>query len=485
MRRSFLLACMLVGCGGGGDDPGITNPPPAPVATVTVSSPTGLSVVAGQTAQLFAAVSDAQGNSLSGRTVTWSSSAEAVATVSTSGMVTAVSAGTAQIRATSEGKTGEATVTVIGIPWTLTGSLASGRTLPTATLLTNGKVLVTGGQSLGTSSVVHATSELYDPATGTWSATGSMATGRANHTAVRLPNGKVLIVGGYSIAPSERLRSAELYDPVTGTWSSAGNMAVARNGAGLDLLSNGTVLASGGSATGTDLNATNSSEVFDPNTGTWTTVGNMSVARSGHSSTVLGNGKVLMAAGGAGTFTSPQLHSSAELYDPVARTYTATGAFTTPRGFHRSVLLQNGRVLTIGGSNFTTTAFGNSDLYDPTAGTWTATAPLFTPRISHSATLLANGRVLVAGGSGNASGVLASAEVYDAATGTWTATQPMRTARSNHAAVLLPNGKVLVVGGQGTGASTTAELFDPAIAFASLANPDGAPLVMRTALQRP
>lgn len=469
MRRSVLLAFLMMGCGGGSDDPGPTNPPPpAAVATVAVTSTAGLSVLAGQTLQLFAAVRDAAGNSLTGRSVTWTSSADAIATVSASGVVTAVSAGSAQIRATSEGKTGDATVTVTGISWTLTGSLSSGRTLPTATLLANGKVLVAGGQNIGTPSAVFATCELYDPATGTWSATGSMATGRANHVAVRLPNGKVLVTGGYALDQQGRLKSAELYDPATGSWSSAGNMSVARNGPSIDLLPNGTVLVTGGSGTGTNLDAVNSSEVFDPALGTWSPVANMSVARSGQTSNVLANGKVLIAAGGAGTFTTPELHASAELYDPVTKTFAATGAVTVPRGFHKSVVLANGKVLMIGGSNFTTTTFGNSDLYDPATGTWTATGALATPRISHSATVLANGRVLVTGGGGNAPGVLSSVEVYDVATGTWSAAQPLRVARSNHAAVLLANGKVLVVGGQGAGAATSAELFDPAVQFASL-----------------
>ena len=100
--------------------------------------------------------------------------------------------------------------------WSPTGSLTTARYYHTATLLPNGKVLVAGGYH-GTSDGPLASAELYDPATGTWSATGSLGTARIYHTATLLPNGKVLVAGG--VASSGSLASAELYDPATGTWS--------------------------------------------------------------------------------------------------------------------------------------------------------------------------------------------------------------------------------------------------------------------------
>src|SRR5215471_16900032 len=99
-----------------------------------------------------------------------------------------------------------------------TGSLAKVRTNHTATLLSNGKVLVAGGADHDED----ASAELYDPATGTWTLTGSLITGRYLHTATLLPNGKVLVVGGYNFNQASELASAELYDPVTGTWSATG-----------------------------------------------------------------------------------------------------------------------------------------------------------------------------------------------------------------------------------------------------------------------
>ena len=109
--------------------------------------------------------------------------------------------------------------------WTGTGSLATARAYHTATLLPTGKVLVAGG--LGVSGFTSfASAELYDPATGVWSTTGSLGTARYNHTATLLPDGKVLVAGGrfaFTI-----LASAELYDPATGTWSAAGTLTTAR-----------------------------------------------------------------------------------------------------------------------------------------------------------------------------------------------------------------------------------------------------------------
>src|SRR5262249_25578657 len=114
----------------------------------------------------------------------------------------------------------------------------------TATLLPNGKVLVAGGEwqdpDSGTKSLSSA--DLYDPATGIWSGTGSLGTARAYHTATLLPNGKVLVVGGYDSYVFDPLASAELYDPATGAWSPTGSLAAARYSHTATLLANGKVL---------------------------------------------------------------------------------------------------------------------------------------------------------------------------------------------------------------------------------------------------
>ena len=131
--------------------------------------------------------------------------------------------------------------------WATTGSLATAREDATATLLQNGDVLVVGGQAAGS---LLASAELYDPATGTWSATGSMSTARGAQTATLLPDGEVLVAGGFQLSADgfsfTVLASAELYDPATGTWSATASMSEGRAGATATLLQNGKVLVTGG-----------------------------------------------------------------------------------------------------------------------------------------------------------------------------------------------------------------------------------------------
>ena len=146
--------------------------------------------------------------------------------------------------------------------WTATGSMATARGLPTATLLSNGKVLVAGGADSSNNAL--ASAEVYDPSTGMWSATGSMTTARFFATATLLPNGTVLAAGGASSsAPgSNALASAELYDPSTGTWSATASMANGRYDATAALLPNGMVLVAGGDSSWGSLNALASTELY-------------------------------------------------------------------------------------------------------------------------------------------------------------------------------------------------------------------------------
>lgn len=338
--------------------------------------------------------------------------------------------------------------------WSGTGALNIGRVLHTATSLLNGKVLVVCGCAAGC--VRQAIAEVYDPATGVWSATGALAVPRINHTAVRLANGKVLALGGDRGSPSRnRTTSVELYDPDTGQWSATGNLISAREFATATLLPNGKLLVTGGSGTGDDLNALATAELYDPATGIWSPAGTMNVARSFHTATLLPNGKVLVAAGATGTFTSPVLHASAELYDPATNSWTLTGSLGTGRSFHKAVLLANGKVLAVGGSDAIATVYSSAELYDPATGQWNATGSMAVARQAHTLTLLANGQALVVGKTAGQAG----AELYDPAAGNWRATANLAsTTRQNHTATLLSNGKVLVTGGNGSLAST--ELYD-------------------------
>ncbi len=238
--------------------------------------------------------------------------------------------------------------------FTSTGNLSYPRYEHTATLLSNGKVLVTGGlyydpSSEGSPQVNLNSAELYDPATGLWSPTGSLAAGRELHTATLLPNGKVLVAGGLSSgAYTIVLSSVELYDPATGIWSPTGGLASRRVGHTATLLPNGKVLFVGGASPIIDGRTVSSAELYDSATGAWSDGGNLVYNRSGHTATLLPNGRVLVA-GGSGI-------SSAELFNPVTGTWSLTGNLGAARSGHTATLLPNGRVLVAGGSSSKTEA---------------------------------------------------------------------------------------------------------------------------------
>ena len=189
-----------------------------------------------------------------------------------------------------------------------TGSMTVARSGATATLLQNGQVLVAGGQDTSSSTTL-TSAELYDPATGTFHVTGSMATARSGHTATLLSNGKVLVAGGdYVGTCCPSLVSAELFDSATGQFSATGNMKADRNDHTAILLNDGRVLIAGGDQLS---GALASAELFDPVTGKFSGVGNMKSVRRGHTATLLSSGAVLVTGGGDNNGTA---QASAELF---------------------------------------------------------------------------------------------------------------------------------------------------------------------------
>ncbi|MEY2565246.1 MAG: hypothetical protein QOH88_3439 [Verrucomicrobiota bacterium] len=339
--------------------------------------------------------------------------------------------------------------------WTMTGgSLGAGRYQPTATLLANGKILVAGGISSNGTNYTSATAELYNPITGSWSATGNLNVARQEHTAVLLPSGNVLVLGGENSAGNP-LASAELYDAGSGTWTITGSLNTARSQHTTTLLPDGKVLVVGGGV---------GAEVYDPAIGSWAPTTSLGSPRYRHTATLLPNGKVLVAGGRNSPF-GVQWSASAQQYDPVSGTWTSAGSLGTPRGLHTATLLPSGKVLVAGGYGGSAYLSG-SELYDPAYGTWSATASLSSARDFHRATLLPDGKVLVVGGHASG-GNLSSAELYDPANGIWSATASLITARGFHTATLLPTGKVLVAGGQDPNGAfpSSTELYDLGLNF--------------------
>ncbi len=303
-----------------------------------------------------------------------------------------------------------------------TGSMSTSRYGATATLLANGKVLIVGGFGPGTSELPRlATAELYDPLRGTFSETGSMAFPRVLHAATLLSDGRVLITGGTteSAGGGAATTSAELYDPRTGIFTSAGSLISDRAQHTATLLANGQVLIAGG-WNGHAADAADDppwdplfAELYDPASGNFTATSTMSTTRIGHSAIRLPNGKILILGG----IPNPQnLHQPvnpryAELYDPTAHTFSPVGNLTLSQTGYSATLLTNGKILIAGGED-QRHAVGTAELLDPASGSLTATGGLVTERKGHTATLLLDGRVLVTGGVDSNGNTLASAEVY-------------------------------------------------------------------------
>lgn len=338
--------------------------------------------------------------------------------------------------------------------WTTTGNLTTGRYHHTATLLANGKVLVMGGYrrcSFTAGCTTLGSAELYDPSSGTWSATGSVRTPRSASIAVRLQNGKVLIAGG-----GETPNLADIYDPATGTWSPTGNLNTGRYDATGTLLPNGKVLIAGGATVnGNSVTIVNTAELYDPATGAWSSTGRMNNPRLFHSATLLPNGKVLVA-GGESDLAVSNVARSAELYDPDTGTWSLTGTMNAARQIHTATLLRSNKVLVASGLANSTTALNTAELYDPVGGTWSVTGNLSQYR--ETATLLPNGKVLATGGDGGS----LTTEMYDPATGMWSASASLTTKRNTHTVTFLANNKLLAVGGTADGENglNSAELFD-------------------------
>ncbi len=251
-----------------------------------------------------------------------------------------------------------------------------------------------------------------------------------------------------------------------GSVSEIAAMHIARASHTSTLLPNGKVLIAGGFAgSGGEYNPYRTAELYDPNSGTFQSVAEMSIGRSGHTATLLKNGRVLIVGGWTGRY---DLRGSAEIYDPAANTFTPTGNLAIERAGNTATLLADGRVLIAGGEDRQENKLASAEIYDPSTGKFTQTGNMADARGAHTATALKDGRVLIAGGASGhypSQNVYRSAEVFDPSTGKFTSASLMSVGRHKHAAILLRSGKVLIVGGSDNrdwhGEYASAEIYDP------------------------
>lgn len=426
--------------------------------------------------------------------------------------------------------TPNATPSDLGGPWAEAGTMAAART-GHALLLGDGRVLVVGDElGLGRETVSDQSvkAELWDPATGVWRMTASLSSPRADFAAVRLADGRVLVIGGRN-QDDQSFSSAVVYDPRPGheSWAKVGLLGTARTAPIAAVMPDGRVLVAGGyyriepifgeAAPETVLaayrqaspqeaetagprladsappkvgSAMATAELFDPTTGNWVATGPLTFARFGAASVTLADGRILVVGSGGGEMEAgvdAGAYDSAEIYDPETGRFSLTGRLP---GIDRSAIEQlsvplpetdplpaeNGTLVALNDGGALLIGHGGwwkhegeisrSFRFDPDSGSWREVGQPFAiswdmssgqmhqtpgePRWNALVVPLLDGRVLVAGGNGAyqiASLTTDSAELYDPVADTWSSVPPMPEARAGGAAVVLTDGSVLLVGG--------------------------------------
>lgn len=310
-------------------------------------------------------------------------------------------------------------------------------------------MLITGGMRNGGTAV--RSYELFDASTHRSVAVGEMAEARAGHGATLLPDGRVLVTGGYN---GSYLATAEIFDPQTARFSATGSMSEGRSGHTTTLLTDGTVLVTGGVGDGWSF--LSSAEVYDPATGTFSRAGSLRVPRESQTATLMRDGRVLIAGGHRGRRANIVVYASTEIYDPARRVFRAGPSMNVARHKHEAVSFADGRVMVLGGSDpRDRTRYASTEILDPRTGAFAVARSMGLARhkVRDTAVRLTDGRILVAGGA-------RSAELFDARTGTFRRVAgDFGQEYAFATATLLASGDVLVIGGYDDGMRTTAGVW--------------------------
>ena len=309
------------------------------------------------------------------------------------------------------------------------GTMTTTRFFHSATLLKDGRVLITGGFETdrpGHSSPEfrHATAELFDPAKGTSSATGAMSQARSQHRAIPLHDGRVVIKGN-------DLHPPDIYDPQSGRFAILADAPEFGRSVSTTILSTGDILVT---------DEVGNAGIIEPETWKFTSTGRMITPRTNHSATLLQDGRVVIAGG----MNADGTVKASEIYDPTTNTFAANGDLNDERWGHDAMLLQDGRVLIIGGRRGTIEADNvqhvtTAEMFEPSTGNFVTAGDTGLPSIQ-SAFLLPSGKVFLLSGGDVA--------IYDPATGTATRTgHSIGQNRSLYAVTPLTDGRIMFSGG--------------------------------------
>jgi streptogramin lyase len=365
--------------------------------------------------------------------------------------------------------------TAVAMPigaWSPGADLSTGRSAHGAVTLSDGRVLVVGGNN-GQSTGHEQTGDVYDPSQNDWTLTGPMVRGRQDQDGViaaLLPNGKVLAAGGDYTGRcpfSGTFGTAELFDPSTNTWSATGSMLNVRQSPAWSVLPDGRVFVTGGFFATCTSSVLATSEIYDPATGAWSSAASMPMPRAGADAVTLGDGRVLVVGGCTLQCSNPTLSQTAQIYDPTSNSWSIAASMGSNHYGGVVIALDDGRVLAAGGNDGGgPLSYAGTEAYDPTTDSWAPLGPMITPRSSMTrrGVRLADGRVLVAGGFTALGGgnYTSRAEIFDPASNQWSAAGRLSRVRIAHSATILPDGRVIVAGGGGNenGIESSAEIFD-------------------------